>query len=142
MASYSHCVVVGHLTRDAELRFTSKGRPVLSASLAVNRVWKTDEGEKRESVCFVDFRLFGKLAESLQEFLLKGRPLLVAGHLHQETWEDTTTKKPRSKLLVIAQNLRLLGQWPTDEEAPATPPAEEGPPQGEEPHGHDADVPF
>lgn len=100
---------MGNLTRDPEVRYTPKGTVVASVGLAVNRIWRNDAGEKQEETTFVDVTVFGRTGEIVRDYCKKGRPLYVEGRLKQETWTDKQTGGNRSKLVVIADTVQLLG---------------------------------
>ena len=77
MASFNRVILMGNLTRDPELRYTPKGMAIAKLGLAVNRVWRTETGETKEEVTFVDIDAFGKQAETIAQYLKKGRALLM-----------------------------------------------------------------
>ncbi len=108
-ASFNKVILVGNLTRDPEVRYTPKGSAVCDLGLAVNRVYSTDGGEKREEVTFVDVVLWARLAEIAGEYLKKGRPVLIEGRLQLDTWDDKQSGQKRSKLRVIGETMQLLG---------------------------------
>lgn len=112
MASFNKVILVGNLTRDPEVRYTPKGTAVTDIGLAVNRVYTTDNNEKREEVTFIDVTLWGRTAEIAGEYLKKGRPCLIEGRLQMDTWDDKQTGQKRSKLKVIGEALQLLGSRP------------------------------
>jgi single-strand DNA-binding protein len=107
MPSYQKVTLVGHLTRDVELRTTSGGTPVTDVSIAINERRKQGD-EVREETTFVDITLWGRLAEIAADYLHKGDPILVEGKLRLETWESASGDK-RSKLKVVAQQMLMLG---------------------------------
>lgn len=109
MASFNRVILAGNLTRDPELRFTPKGTAIAKIGLAVNRVWKTDTGETKEEVTFVDIDIFGKTAENVANYLRKGSPALIEGRLKLDTWEDKQTNQKRSRLTVVAETVQFLG---------------------------------
>jgi single-strand DNA-binding protein len=116
----------GNLTRDPETRYTPAGLAVTDISIAVNRSWKDESGNKKEEVTFVDVTFFGRQAEVAEEYLAKGRPVFIEGRLHLDSWDDKQTGQKRSKLKVMAENLQLLGSKPegqTSASAPPTKPA-------------------
>ncbi|MBO4319021.1 MAG: single-stranded DNA-binding protein [Treponema sp.] len=99
-------ILIGRLTRDAELSYLSSGSPVAKMSIAVNRNRK--EGEQWISEAnFFDISLFGKQAESLKQYLLKGKQIAVQGSLKQDRWEKDGQKF--SKVNIIANSVELLG---------------------------------
>jgi single-strand DNA-binding protein len=109
MASFNKVILLGNLTRDPELKYTPKGTAVAQIGLAVNRVYSNDQGEKVEEVTFVDVDLFGRTAEIANEYLRKGRPVLIEGRLKLDTWDDKQTGQKRSRLKIIGEAMQLLG---------------------------------
>ncbi len=108
MASFNKVLLMGNLTRDPELRFTSSGSALAKFGLAVNRKYKAGE-EWKEEVCFVDITVWGKQAENCAEYLSKGRPVFIDGRLQFSTWETDDGQK-RNKLEVVANSVQFLGQ--------------------------------
>lgn len=140
--------IAGNLTRDIDLRYTTKGTPVGSGSIAVNRKWADADGQKLEEVTFVEFTCFGKTAENASRYTGKGLNVLIEGRLRLEQWEDKATGKPRQRLAVIADTVHFI-QFKDDGEAgrQASPPARQAAPQRSAPNPEDAmldgdDVPF
>src|SRR2546425_1151681 len=76
--------------------------------LAVNRTWKTETGETKEDVLFIDIEAFSRQAETIGQYLKKGSPVLVEGRLRLDTWDDKQTNQKRSKILVTAENVKFL----------------------------------
>ena len=109
MASFNKVILIGNLTRDPEVRYTPKGTAVAEIGLAVNRVYTTDAGEKREEATFVDVTLWGRTAEIAGEYLKKGRPVFIEGRLQLDTWDDKQSGQKRSKLRVVAEGMQLIG---------------------------------
>ena len=150
MASFNKVILVGNLTRDPELRYTPKGTAIAKIGLAVNRVWTTDTGEKKEEVTFVDVDIFGRTAENVGQYMRKGSPMLIEGRLRLDQWDDKQTGQKRSKLGVVAESVQFLGsprgsenagsEAPRSRPVPAAPSAGE-PVQGDAPPESD-DVPF
>jgi len=112
MASFNKVILLGNVTRDPEIRYTPKGTAVTELGMAVNRVYSTDGGEKREEVTFIDVTLWGRTAEIAGEYLKKGRPVLIEGRLQLDTWDDKQSGQKRSKLKVVADGLQLIGGRP------------------------------
>jgi single-strand DNA-binding protein len=112
MASFNKVILLGNVTRDPEIRYTPKGTAVTELGMAVNRVYTTDGGEKREEVTFIDVTLWGRTAEIAGEYLKKGRPVLIEGRLQLDTWDDKQSGQKRSKLKVVADGLQLIGGRP------------------------------
>ncbi|MDC7126096.1 MAG: single-stranded DNA-binding protein [Spirochaetales bacterium] len=106
MEDINYVIIIGRLTRDAELKYTNSGLAVSSFSLAVNRRKRSGDSWEEE-VSFFDLALFGKRAESLNQYLTKGQQVAVEGSLTQDRWEQDGNK--RSKVKIIANNIQLLG---------------------------------
>src|SRR5690348_18176914 len=150
MASFNKVILAGNLTRDPELRYTPKGTAIARLGIACNRKWKSETGEMKEEVTFVDVDAFGKTAETIGQYLKKGRPILIEGRLRYDTWEDKQSGQKKSKLGVVLENFQFLdsgggrgesgGQAPAARPEPASAPATgggdaDGPPESD-------DVPF
>ncbi len=108
-ASYNKVILMGNLTRDPELRYTPKGTAVAKIGLAVNRQWKSESGEQKEEVTFVDIEAWGRQAEVIAQYMKKGSPLFMDGRLKLDTWEDKNTKQKVSKLRVVLENFSFVG---------------------------------
>ncbi|MBL9128597.1 MAG: single-stranded DNA-binding protein [Verrucomicrobiales bacterium] len=109
MASYNKVILLGNLTRDPELRYTPKGQAVAKLGLAVNRSYKTDTGETKEEVTFIDIDSWGKQAELIGQYLKKGSPLFVEGRLRLDQWDDKNTGQKVTKLKVVMENFQFVG---------------------------------
>ncbi len=105
---YNRVVLLGRLTRDIELRYTQNGLAIAKTAIATNRKYKTQSGEQKEETCFIDITLFGRAAEIANQYLSKGRQVLVEGRLVYEQWTDKTGQK-RSKHSVAVDNLQMIG---------------------------------
>jgi single-strand DNA-binding protein len=125
MASFNKVILMGNLTRDPELRYTPKGTAIAKIGLAVNRVWTTETGEKKEEVTFVDVDVFGRTAENVGQYMRKGSPILIDGRLRLDQWDDKQTGQKRTKLGVVAETVQFLGtaNRPPGEGSPAPAPA-------------------
>ena len=109
MRGYNKVILIGNLTRDPELRYTTKGTAVAKFTLAVSRSWKdTETNELKEEVSFIDVSAFGRQAETIGQYLRKGKPFMVEGRLRQETWEDKTTHEKRSKVVVVLETFQFV----------------------------------
>ena len=112
MASLNKVMLIGNLTRDPEVRYTPKGSAVADLSIAVNRSYQTENGERMEEVTYVDVVAWARLAELVGQYLHKGRAVFIEGRLQMDTWEDKQTGQKRSKLRVVAENLQFLDRKP------------------------------
>ena len=130
MVGYNKVILMGNLTRDPELRYIPSGTAVATLRLAVNNRYRQGDDWK-DDVCYVDVTVWGKQAESSNEYLAKGRSVLIEGRLTYRTWE-TDEGQTRSKHEVVANAVKFLPRGKEQE-----PGGEEGPP----PAG-DGDVPF
>jgi len=137
--SLNRVFLIGRLTADPELRYTQTGLAVSDLRLAVNRTIQAPDGSRKEETTFVDVTVWRRTAETCAEYLKKGSPVFVEGHLSMDQWESPEGQK-RSKLRVTAANVQFLESGRGrggSEGAQIPPPAPEGP-EG----GADADVPF
>lgn len=100
---------MGNITKEIEAKHTPKGTCVVSFSIATNRVFTSETGEKREEVTFIDCEAFGRVAEVINEYCKKGKPIFIEGRLKLDSWDDKTTGAKRSKMKVIVDTMQLLG---------------------------------
>jgi single-strand DNA-binding protein len=154
MANFNKVILAGNLTRDPEMRYTPKGLAIAKFTLAINRVWKNETGESKEEVTFVEIDSFGRQAETISQYLKKGRPLLVEGRLRLDQWDDKQTGQKRSKLGVVLEGFQFLdsgnrgelgqgGGGPVHAAPPPAAPAPQPPaPEPEAAGGEEDDVPF
>ena len=108
MANFNKVILIGNLTRDPELRYTPKGTAIAKIGLAINRTWKTETRETKEEVTFVDIDAFGRQAETLGQYMKKGRPIMIEGQLKLDTWDDKQTNQKRSRLGVVMETFQFL----------------------------------
>ena len=108
MANFNKVILAGNLTRDPELRYTPKGVAIAKLGLAINRTWKSETGETKEETTFVDVDAFGRTAETIGQYLKKGRPILIEGRLKLDQWDDKQTGQKRSKLGVVLETFQFL----------------------------------
>lgn len=104
---FNKVILLGNLTRDPELRTIPSGQTVCGFSLAVNRSWKNAEGETQEAVDYVDCNAWGKAGELINQYMQKGRAILVSGRLQQRSWEQDGQK--RSKIEVVVEDFNFVG---------------------------------
>jgi single-strand DNA-binding protein len=154
MASFNKVILLGNLTRDPEVRYTPKGSAVCDLGVAVNRVYTTDSGEKREEATFVDVTFWGRTAEVAGEYLKKGRPIFIEGRLQLDSWEDKQSGQKRSKLKVIGETMQLLGgraaagagaagdESEEDRQSRSSGKASSPPPKSSAPAEPDDEIPF
>jgi single-strand DNA-binding protein len=171
MASFNKVILIGHLTRDPEIRVFGNGGKVAAFGFAVNNRKKNAQTNQWEEVpMFIDVDVFnrgenGTLANIVEQYCRKGTQICIEGKLHLDQWDDKTTGQKRSKHKVVADSITLLGakQTPGGEDgesysaprpagrgagAPAKPARSYGPPPedpGEAPAssgGEDSEIPF
>jgi len=99
--------MVGNLTRDPQLSFLPSNTPVVEFGLATNRRWRGTDGQMKEETCFVDCRSYGKSAETINQYMSKGRQLLVEGRLQFQQWTGQDGGK-RSKHVVIVEQFQFM----------------------------------
>ena len=114
MANFNRVYLIGNLTRDPELRYIPSGTAVANFGLATNRVYTTQDGERKEEVCFVDIVTWAKTAENCANYLSKGSPIFIEGRLQYDSWETEDGQK-RSRLRVVADRVQFLGGRRADE---------------------------
>jgi single-strand DNA-binding protein len=105
MSNYNKVLLMGRLTRDPELRYTPQGTPVADIGIAVNREY-TVGNERRKETAFVDVTVWRRQAEVICQYLSKGKPLFVEGHLVTDSWEQDGQK--RSKLKVVLDGFQFI----------------------------------
>lgn len=143
MSSYSMAVVMGNLTADPKVKYLQSGTAIVSMTVAVNhRIPGRDGAEGRDEASFIDVTVFGKRAEVCSEHLAKGSSVLVEGRLKQERWEDRNSGQKRSRMVIIANDVRFVGPKRDREREPG----EEEPPMGDADRAYggspDDDIPF
>jgi single-strand DNA-binding protein len=106
---YQSTVVVGHLGRDPEMRYTPDGTPVTTFSVATSRKWTNAEGEPQERTTWFRVSTWRKLAETCNQYLTKGRLVLVEGDIDASAWTDKTSGEARASLELRARIVRFLG---------------------------------
>ena len=112
---YNKIILAGNLTRDIEVRYTQSGSAIGNTAIATSRKFKSQTGEQKEEVLFVDITFFGRTAEIANQYLRKGSKVLVDGRLKLDQWTAQDGSK-RSKHSVTVENLQMLGS--KDEAAP------------------------
>ena len=104
---YNKIIVAGNLTRDIEIKYTQGGSAIGNTGIATTRKFKTQAGEQKEEVLFVDLTFFGRTAEIANQYLRKGSKVLVDGRLKLDQWTAQDGSK-RSKHSVTVENLQML----------------------------------
>lgn len=111
MANLNKVFLIGRLTRDPEYKeFEGSGTKVCDLGLATSRNWRDKQsGEKKEETTFVDIKVWGRQAEIANQYLNKGREVMIEGRLEWYQWDDKNTGAKRSKLRVVADRIQFLG---------------------------------
>ncbi len=139
--SVNKVFLMGYLTRDVQLTFTPNQTAVADWGMAMNRTWTGQDGSKKEEVCFVDCRAFGRTAENINKYMGKGKPIFLEGRLTFEQWTAQDGSK-KSKLRVTVESFQFLpsgkdqgnsqpdNSEPPPQDPPAEPPVSHKPPYG------------
>ena len=112
--SLNRAQLIGNLTRDPELRYTPNGTAVCSFSIATNRSWTTDTGEKRDEAEFHRIVAWNKLAEICSQFLVKGRKVYVEGRLVTRSWNAQDGTQRNTTEIVISDMILLDSRRPEE----------------------------
>jgi single-strand DNA-binding protein len=106
--AFNKVILLGNLTADPETRTTPSGQSVTSFSLAVNRTWNDQNGQRQEETSFINCTAWGARGETIAKYVGKGRQLLVSGRLQQRSWDDKDTGKKRSTIDVIVEEFSFV----------------------------------
>ena len=109
MASLNKVMIIGHLGRDPEMRYTPSGRPVTTFSVATSRSWHSADGERHEETEWFNVVAWGSLAEICNQYLRKGQQVYIEGRLQTRRWEDTDGNKHFTTELV-SKEMIMLGE--------------------------------
>ena len=109
MASFNQVILLGNLTRDPQLKYLPSQTAVTEFGIACNRKYRTQSGEDREEVTFVDCTAFAKQGELINQYFTKGKPIFIQGRLKYDSWEDKQGGGKRSKLTVVVDNFQFIG---------------------------------
>jgi single-strand DNA-binding protein len=101
-------MVIGHLGRDPEMRYTPSGRPVTTFNVATSRTWNTSDGERHTETEWFSVVTWGNLAEICKQYLTKGQQIYVEGRLQTRRWEDNEGVK-HSSVEIVANEMMILG---------------------------------
>jgi single-strand DNA-binding protein len=106
--NYNKVFLAGNLTRDPQVRFFANERAVADFGLAVNRRFKSGDGQMKEETTFVDVEAWGRTAELVGQYLTKGRGCFVEGRLKLDSWDDKESGQKRSKLKIVADSVQFV----------------------------------
>ncbi len=101
-------MIIGHLGREPEMRYTPSGRPVTTFSVATSRSWNTSDGERRTHTEWFNVVAWGSLAEICNQYLNKGQQVYIEGRLQTRRWDDDNGNR-RSIVEVVAKEMIMLG---------------------------------
>lgn len=104
--NFNKAIIIGRVTKDPEIRTTPGGQSVASLSVATNRVWNSNSGERQEKTEFHNIVAWGKLAEICGQYLTKGQEVMFEGRLETRTWDGQDGQK-RSRTEIIAENMQM-----------------------------------
>lgn len=108
MQGFNKVILAGNLTRDPQLKFLPNNTAVCEFGLAMSRKWRDKDGNQKEDVCFVEVAAFARQAEMINQYMAKGRSILIEGRLKLDQWTAQDGQK-RSRLSVVAENFTFLG---------------------------------
>ena len=130
-------MVIGHLGKDPEMRYTPSGRPVTTFTVAVSRSWNTADGERRTETEWFNIVAWGNLAEICKQYLYKGQQVYIEGRLQTRRWDDKEGQKHTS-VEVVANEMMMLGDRRDNNKAQESDQEDEGP----EPIADEDEFPF
>lgn len=107
MATLNKVMIIGNVTKDVEMRYTPNGAAVVSLSVAVNRNYKDQSGEKKQETCFVDCVAWKQTAELVSKYVGKGDPVFIEGRLNSRSWQ-TPEGQNRNKIEITIENVQFL----------------------------------
>ncbi len=122
--------LAGNLTRDPQLSYLPSQTAVVEFGMAINREWKSKDGDKKSETCFVDCTAFGRIAENINKYVKKGDPFFVEGRLQFNQWTAQDGSK-RSKIKVMVESFQFLPS--KESKPPKEEPPKEEPPEKEQP---------
>ncbi len=104
--NYDRTILAGHLTRDPELKTVSGGHSLCKFGIAVNSYRK----EGKDDACFIDCLAWGKVGETIAEYLKRGSPIFIEGRHTFSSWDDKASGQRRNKLEVTVERFQFLGE--------------------------------
>ena len=137
---YQQIILIGNLGNDPEMRYTPSGVAVASFSLAVNRSWTGQDGQRQDKTTWFRVSVWNKQAETVTQYLSKGRQVMVVGEVEEARVFNDRDGNPRASLEVKAQSVRFLGQR-GDGAMGGAPPSHSAPAAAGGAVVHDEDIP-
>ena len=107
--SLNKVMIIGHLGRDPEMRYTPSGRPVTTFTVATSRSWNTVDGERHSETEWFNIVAWGNLAEICKQYLTKGQQVYIEGRLQTRKWDDKEGNKHYTTE-IVAQEMMMLGE--------------------------------
>ena len=132
MSYLNKVIMMGRLTKNPELSFLPSQTPVVEFSLATTHKFKGGDGQEREDTCFIDCRMYGKRAEAIQRFFVKGKPIIIEGRLQLDCWDSPDGKKNYKHRIFVNEFTFVASDTRSTSDSQAAPPV---PPA-------DDDIPF
>jgi single-strand DNA-binding protein len=123
---YNKVILVGNLTRDIEIKYSQSGMAIAKTAIATSKKFKSNTGEQKEEVCFVDITFFARSAEVANQYLHKGSKVLIEGRLHFDQWTDQNGQK-RSKHGVNVDLMQMLDSKNNAQSNQSTQPVQQQP---------------
>lgn len=102
---YNKAIVAGNLTRDPEIRSLPSGKSVCNLSIASNRRWTDSDGQKQSEAEFHNIVIFGKMADTVNQYMKKGSEMLIEGRLKTSSWDDKNNGSKRYRTEIVAENV-------------------------------------
>ena len=125
---FNKIVILGNLTRDIEMKFTSSGLAVANTAIASTKKFKAQDGTQKEEVMFVNITFFGRIAEIAQQYLRKGSKVLVEGRLKFDKWTDQNGQK-HSKHSVSVETMQMLDTKGSNQSTDTSQPPQDSTPK-------------
>jgi single-strand DNA-binding protein len=129
-------MIIGHLGKDPEMRYTPSGRPVTTFTVAVSRSWNSADGERHAETEWFSIVAWGNLAEICKQYLTKGQQVYIEGRLQTRRWDDKEGQKHTS-VEIVANEMMMLGERRDANQSQETPHAEDS-----EPIANEDEFPF
>lgn len=108
MTGFNRVILAGNLTRDPQVKYLPNNTAVCEFGMAMNHKWRDKEGNSHEDTCFVNCAAFGRQGEVINQYMSKGKPILVEGRLKYHQWTAQDGSK-QSRLSVVVDNFQFLG---------------------------------
>jgi single-strand DNA-binding protein len=118
MPALNQVQLIGHLGKDPETRFTPTGKKVCQFTIAVNRTWRSGEGEEKEATDWFNIEAWGRLGEVCQQYLSKGRLIYIGGRLRTDRWTDDKNET-HYRTKVVARQMQMLDRKPDEQDVAA-----------------------